>query len=79
MAYDQLTRAWRIGYGIAGFVLVLVGVPGTVAEIYLATHGYPLAWAAAVLTIVLTAVGSYLLYAVWQGRIHTLGIGRARP
>jgi hypothetical protein len=79
MRYDQLTRGWRIAYGIVGSILLPVGVVGTLAEIYLALHGFPLAWIAALIAVGLAVLGAYLLIAVRAGRIRSLGLGGPRP
>ena len=79
MAYDELTRGWRIGYGIAGIVFTIVGGVGTVVELILALDGYILAWIAALMTAGLATLGVFLLMSVRKGRIRTLGLGRKSP
>lgn len=78
MRYDQLTRGWRIAYGIIGSVVLLIGVAGTLTEVVLARHGFHLAWVAALITAGLAVLGGYLFVAVRAGRIRSLGLGAPR-
>jgi uncharacterized membrane protein len=78
MAYDQLSRPWRIAYAIIGTLLAVAGVLGAVAEVYLALSGFPLAWFAVLILVPIALLGFYLIYAVRQGRIRTLGLGAGR-
>jgi len=79
MIYDELTRAWRIGYGITGLLLIAGGAIGTLAEVLWGLWGYSLAWIACVLTVALIALGVFLAHAAFKGRIRSLGIGRKPP
>jgi len=81
MAYDQLSRPWRVTYAILGFVFLVGGAFGTAGELgWAIMYGYLAAWPAALFTAAITCLGGYLLYASWRGRIRTLGlhIGRNR-
>ena len=79
MIYDELTRGWRIGYGIVGMVLLVVGGVGTLAEVMLAFRGYALAWVAATMTAGLAVLGGFLFQGARRGRIRSLGLGRRPP
>jgi hypothetical protein len=78
VAYDQLSRAWRIAYAILGSFFLLGGSVGAIGEVAWGLRGYVLAWPAAAIAAALAVLGGYLLYAVRQGRIRTLGIGASR-
>ena len=81
MAYDQLSRPWRVTYAIPGFAFLIGGAFGTAGELgWAIMYGYLAAWPAALFTAAITLLGGYLLYASWRGRIRTLGlhIGRNR-